>query len=282
MTRAPSLCSRRIAAATFSCRMNTLLRAGLGGALLALAACSGDMDAGSDGSEGELEDPGSEVVDVLDSTAVPQLAGVIEKATFDDNATYNGFSVRCTPEQKALINAAEARAREVLAIAMPANANARVNRTTQKAQTFQIYFLPDGDTNPDPNRTSPDAWDTASSRVGQKMAKVSEVLTSPIHTCHGGDESIINDGTFRTCNQTLANAATNSEATGGLAANTVRWCERGLAGSPNARAVTLLHELTHQDRTNDSTEGHVFDDDRAGRLYDAQNWSNWYNNNQQP
>ena len=88
-----------------------LLRASLGGALLALiTACSGDMDAGSDGFDGELEDQDSELVDVFDSADAPEATGAIEKATFNDNATYNGFNVSCTTAQKALINAAQTRA----------------------------------------------------------------------------------------------------------------------------------------------------------------------------
>ena len=265
MNQAPSRLSLRTVAATLSGTMNTLLRAGLAGALLALtAACSGNMDAGSEGIDGVSE----------------------EAATFDDNATINKFNVGCTPTQKMLIRAAEARALEILAIAGPANANARVNRTTGKGTVFQIYFVPNGNPNPDPKRTSPDAWDTASFRVGQKQAHLFEVLASPggiLHTCHGGNETLFSDnGVFKTCNQLGVNAATNSVAADGLAANTVRWCEGALGGNPDTTAVTLLHELTHQNRTNDATGHHVADvTSPDGPLYIAQNWSSWFGNNLQ-
>jgi hypothetical protein len=266
-------------------RMNTLFRAGLGGALLALtSACGGEMDAASDGFEGEREHQGSEVVDEFASEDALEAERVIEKATFNDSLTYNGFNVACTttPNQKQLIRDAEVRARQILDTAMAENASARVNRTTTKAGRFRTYFIPDGNTNPDPNRTSPDAWDTASFRVGQKLAKVSEVLASAVHTCHGPNESYrqLSDGTFQTCSQLPASASTDFE---GGAENAIRWCDVGLAQSLNGRAVTLLHELTHQDRTADARgvkEGRVIDDNSTGRLNNAQNYSSWFIVNQ--
>jgi hypothetical protein len=260
--------------------LNTLLRAGLCGALLALAAgCSGDMDAGSDGIEGELEDQGSELGDVFESADVQEATDVIEKATFNDNLIFEGSNVACTAAQKALINAADARARQILAIAMPATAAARVNRTTQKAGIFRTSFVPNASTNPDPNRTSPDEWDIAASSVAQKLVKVSQVLPSAVHTCHGGNEPVQRvDGVFRTCNETLINASTNFD---GGAENAVRWCDIGLSASVNARAVTLLHELTHQTRTADATGRRVIDNDSTGRVYNALNYARWLNNNQQ-
>jgi hypothetical protein len=279
MKHAPSRLSLRTAATAPSRTMNTLLCAGLGGALLALAtACSGEMDAGSDEIEGDLEDQASEVVDVSDAADAPEPAGAIEKATFNDSLTYNGFNVGCTAAQKQLINAADARAREILATTMPATAEARVNRNTSKARTFRVYFVPDGSANPDPNRASPDAVDTAVFRVGQKLAKVSQVLPSAIHTCHGGNESVRREGgVFKTCNQTVGLAA-STDFVGG-AENAIRWCDFGLSQSVDERAVTLLHELTHQDRTADATGGRVFDDSNTGRLYNAHNYSSWFRNN---
>ena len=91
------------------------------------------MDAGSEGVEGELEDQEAEVVDVTDSTLVPESEGGIEKATFDDSRTYNGFRVNCTSTQKRIIEAADARARQILAIAGPANASARASRLSTRA-----------------------------------------------------------------------------------------------------------------------------------------------------
>ena len=276
MNQAPS--RLRTAATAASGTMNTLLRAGLGAALLALtAACSGDLDAGSDGLEGELEGQGSEVVDVSDS--LPEPAGAIEKAAFNDNLTFNNVNIACTATQKALIREADTRAREILGIAGPANASARVNRNTTRAGIFRTYFIPNGNRNPDPNRTSPDAWDTASFRVGQKTAKVSDVLASAVHGCPAGNEPVARreDGTFATCNQSGANAATDFAGD-----NAIRWCSFGLAQSLDDRAVTLLHELTHQDRTADATGLRVWDDDRNGRLYHAQNWSSWFRNNTTP
>jgi hypothetical protein len=276
MTPVPSRPSLRTAAKTSSGTLNTLLRAGLGGALLALATgCSGDLDAGSD----ELDDQGSELADAFDSADAPEAAEVIEKATFDDNAVFNGFDVSCTAAQKQLIAAAEARARQILDIALPATADARVNRTTQKAGVFRTSFVPNASTNPDPNRTSPDEWDTAAFRVAQKLVKVSQVLPSALHTCHGDNESIRRDetGVFRTCNEIGGNASTSFA---GGAEVPVRWCEAGLEGNVNAMAVTLLHELTHQDRTADATGGRVLDDDSTGRLYNALNYARWLNNNQ--
>lgn len=261
--------------------MNTLLRASLGGALVALTAACGDMGAGSDGLEGELEDQGSEVVDEFDSADALEAEGVIEKATFNDNATYNGFNVSCTATQKDLIRAAQARAIEILNIAGPANASARVNRTTVKAGRFRTYFVPNGNTNPDPNRSAPDAWDIASFSVAQKLVKVSQVLASAVHTCSGGNESFrqLSNGTFQTCNQGLASAATSFV---GGADNPIRWCDVGLDANVNTRAVTLLHELVHQDRTADATGGRVFDNADKGRVYNAHNYSSWLINNTPP
>jgi len=269
---------------TFSGTLRTLLRTGLTGALLALtAACSGDMDPSSDGFDGELEDQESEIADLSDSAALAEPAGIIEKATFNDNATLNGVNVKCTTAQKAIINAADTRARQILAIAGPANASARVNRTTTKAGIFRTQFVPNGNRFPDPNRTSPDEWDTASFRAGQKIAKVSQVLPSAVHVCPAGNEPVIrlSNGTFQTCNQSQANAAT--EFVGG-ADNAIRWCPAGLAQSPDAIAVTLLHELTHQDRTADATgipAGRVRDNENPPGLYNAHNWSSWFRNNTQ-
>jgi hypothetical protein len=113
--------------------------------------------------------------------------------------------------------------------------------------------------------------------VGQKQAKVSQVLASAVHTCHGANESVIvKGGVFRTCNQELVSAAT--EFAGG-AENAIRWCDVGLAESVNARAVILLHELTHQDRTADSTGGRVIDTNANGRLLNAHNYSTWFGSN---
>lgn len=278
MNQAPSGLSQRTAPAIPSCTLNTLLRAGLGAALLALtAACSDDMLAGQEGFDAELEDPNSELLETLDSADELEETGVVDKATFSDTATYNGFNVGCTADQKARIEEAQARAAQILSIAGPANASARVNRTTAKASAFKTIFVPNGNTNPDPNRGSPDAWDVASLSVAQKSVKLSQVLASALHTCHGGNEShnIVN-GVFNTCNQSGANASTNGSAG---TPNTIRWCDGGLAQTVNARAVTLLHELTHQDRTNDATNGHVFDDNRNGEVYNAHNYSRWFNNN---
>jgi hypothetical protein len=278
MNQAPSRIPLPVAATTPSHTKHRFLRAGLGGALVALAtACSGDMDASHE-FEGELGDQGSEVVDESDSAHAPQVTGAIEKATFDDSRTFNGFVVACSAAQKALINAADARAREILGIAMPANASARVNRNTVKAGIFRTNFVPNGNRNPDPNRTSPDAWDTASFRAGQKMAKVSDVLASAVHTCHGGNESVIQiDGVFRTCNERSQTSAV-TDFVGG-AENAIRWCDLGLSQEVNARAVTLLHELTHQDRTADATGTRVLDNENPPGLYNAQNWSSWFRNN---
>lgn len=282
MTQAPSRFSLRTAATPRSGTMNTLLRAGVSGALLAFtAACSGDLDAGGDGFEGELEEQGSEAVDIADFSDAPEATGAVEKATFNDSLTFNGFNVACTAAQKQLIRDAEARAVQILAIAGPANASARVNRTTSKASTFKIYFVPNGNTNPDPKRPSPDAWDNASFRVGQKLVKVSQVLASAVHTCHGPNEPVATlDGVLKTCSQVAGLAAATS-FTGG-ADNAIRWCDFGLSKGLNERAVTLLHELTHQDRTADATgipAGRVFDDDHTGRLYNAHNYSQWFANN---
>jgi hypothetical protein len=287
MTQTPSRLSLRTATKTSSRRtgtlnstLNALLRAGLGGALLALAtACSGNMGAGSDELEGELDDQGSELADAFDSADVPGPAGVIEKATFNDNATFNGFDVSCTTAQKQLITTAEARARQILDIALPATADARVNRTSVKAGVFRTSFVPNASTNPDPNRTSPDEWDTAASRVAQKLLKVSPILASSLHTCHGDNESIRRDGSgaFRTCLEIGGNASTSFE---GGAEIPVRWCAAGLEQDLGGRAVTLLHELIHQNRTADATGGVVIDDDSTGRLNNANNYHRWLNNNQ--
>jgi hypothetical protein len=237
------------------------------------------MDAGSDELEGELDDQGSELADSFDSADVAEPAGVIEKATFNDNATLNGVDVSCTAAQKQLINTAEARARQILEIALPATADARVNRTTQKAGIFRSTFVPNASTNPDPNRTSPDEWDTAAFSVAQKLVKVSQVLASALHTCHADNEPIRADesGAFRTCLEIGGNASTDFE---GGAEIPVRWCAAGLEGDLGGRAVTLLHELTHQDRTADATGGRVRDDDSRGRVYNALNYGRWLNNNQ--
>jgi hypothetical protein len=278
MNQAPLRLSLRTAATTPSGTMNALLRAGLGGVLLALTtACSGDMDAGSLGFDGELEDQGSELVDESDPADAPDPAGTIEKATFNTNTFFNGFDVTCTPGQQALINAAEERAGEILAIAGPANADARVNRTRGKAFIFQTSFVPNGNTNPNPNRLLPDEWDTASFSVAQKSVHLGEFLASAAHTCHGDNEPLgLFNGVLQTCGELQASAAT-----GGLSGelNVIRWCDAGLEDDVNGRAVTLLHELNHQDRTNDATGRHVGDDASNGPVYDAQNYDRWFNNN---
>ncbi len=278
MNRVPSRLSLRTAATTPSRLLSTLFRAGLAGALLAATACSGDMDPDSDGFEGEDEELVTELVDVSDFDEAPEPSDRIEKATFNDNLTFNGFNVACTAAQKQLIRDAEARARQILDIATPANASARVNRTTQKAGVFKIYFVPNGNTNPNPNRTSPDEWDTASFRVAQKLVKVSGVLASAVHTCHGPNEPVASlDGVLKTCSQVAGLAASTNFAGG--AENAIRWCDFGLSQSLNSRATTLLHELTHQDRTADATGGRVFDNANTGRVYNAHNYSSWFLNN---
>jgi hypothetical protein len=283
MKQTPSIVSLRPATTALSNKKNMLVRVALGGALLALtAACSGDLDAGSDGFEGELDDQGSEVLDDADFADAPEaMDDGIEKATFNDSLTFNGVNVACTAAQKQLIRDAEARAVQILAIAGPANASARVNRTTTKAGIFRIYFVPNGNTNPNPNRTSPDEWDTASFRVAQKLVKVGQVLASAVHTCHGPNEPVVTrDGVLKTCGEVAGLAAATSFAGG--AENAIRWCDFGLSQSLNERAVTLLHELTHQDRTVDATgmpAGRVFDDNNTGRLYNAHNYSSWLRNN---
>jgi hypothetical protein len=278
MNQAPSRLSLRTATTSPSGTMNTLVRTGLVGALVALtAACGGEMDGGSDGIDGALTDQGSAVVDVSDVAAEPEPTDVIDKATFNDNLTLNGFNVGCTAAQKALINAAQTRALEILALAGPANADARVHRTTPKAATFRVIFVPNGNTNPDPNRGAPDAWDTATFSVGQKLSHVSQVLSSAVHTCHGGNESVVLvNGVFQTCNQSLVFAATEFAGAG---EDPIRWCDLGLAQNVDDRAVTLLHELTHQDRTADATGSRVLDDNSNGLLYNAHNYSRWFLNN---
>lgn len=268
------------AAAKPSSRTLNILRAGVGGALLALATgCSGDMGAGSDQPEGELDDQGSELADAFDSADVAEPAGVIEKATFNDSAVFNGFDVSCTASQKELIRTAEAQARQILDIALPATAAARVNRTSVKAGVFRTSFVPNASTSPDPNRTSPDEWDTAAFSVAQKLLKVSQVLASALHTCHADNESIRRDesGAFRTCLEIGGNASTSFE---GGAEVPVRWCAAGLDQDLGGRAVTLLHELIHQDRTADATGGRVRDIDDFGRVYNAIHYGRWLDNNQ--
>jgi hypothetical protein len=281
MKQTPSIVSLRPATTAPSNKKNMLLRVALGGALLAFtAACSGDMDAGLDELElqGDVDDHGSEVVDIADFSDAPEATDSIEKATFNDSLTFNGVNVACTAAQKQLIRDAEARAVQILSIAGPANASARVNRTTPKAGTFKIYFVPNGNTNPNPNRTSPDEWDNATFRVGQKMVKVGQVLASAVHTCHGPNEPVATlGGVLKTCSQVAGLAAATSFAGG--AENAIRWCDFGLSQALNERAVTLLHELTHQDRTADATGGRVFDTSDTGRLYNAHNYSSWFRNN---
>lgn len=266
-----------------------LLRAGMAGALLALTtACSGDMDAATDGFENEVEDQGSEVVDAFESADAWELEsdglesdGLIEKATFNDDRTFEGTLVNCDDNQKLLIRAADIRAREILAIAMAANASTRVNRNSAqnpKASTFKTYLVPNGNTNPDPNRASPDEWDTASFRVGQKLANVSQVIASAVHTCHGADEPVaFLDGAMRTCGE-VAGLAASTEFVGG-ADNAIRWCDFGINKNTDERAITLLHELTHQDRTADATGGRVRDNSDSGVLYNAHNYSQWFSVN---
>jgi hypothetical protein len=87
---------------------------------------------------------------------------------------------------------------------------------------------------------------------------------------------------FKTCNQMVGLAASTNFAGG--AENAVRWCDFGLSQTVDQRAVTLLHELVHQDRTADATgipAGRVFDTSDTGRLYNAHNWSSWFRINLQ-
>lgn len=279
MNQTPSRLSLRPVFTALPGSMSTFLRAAAGGALLALTACSGDLGSGEEGFDGELDDDVAEV-DAFETDA-PERTDVIEKERFDDSRTFNGFNVACNSTQKTAIREAEARAREILAIALPATGESRVNRTTQKAGVFRTSFVPNASTNPDPNRTAPDEWDTAAFRVVQKLLNVQSVLPSALHTCHGDNESVLrDDGVFKTCAESEASASTSFE---GGADNAIRWCEAGLEADVNTRAVTLLHELIHQDRTADARgipEGRVIDNDSTGRLNNALNYGRWLINNQ--
>jgi hypothetical protein len=262
--------------------MNTFLCAGLAGALLASTACGGDLDAGSDGSAEAFLDQGSDSVDAYDSAEGLEAEDVIEKAVFPNNPTFNGFNVSCDTSRKSTITRADTEARRILGIALPANATARVNRNTVKGRLFRDIFVPGGNLNPNPNRPSPDAWDIASSRVGQKLAKVSSVLASAEHTCSANNESFrqLSNGTFQTCGQIQASAATS------FAGGPVRWCDTGLNEmfGIGPVALTLLHELTHQDRTADAQGTRVVDpgsNPPSDPLANVENYVRWYINNQQ-
>jgi len=263
-------------------QMETVLRAGLGGALLASsAACGGDLGAGSEGGEDTFLDQEAEAADGFDSADGPAEEDVLEKGLFP-NTTFNGFNVACTSPQQQQIQAAEARAKQVLAIAMPATANARVNRNTESGRRFRDNFVPGGNLNPDPNRTSPDAWDRAANAVGQKLAKISQILnnTTVSHTCHADNESIRRENNvFKTCGETLANASTDFNAG---PTTPIRWCIAHLPDGTPALGLTLLHELAHQDRTADATGIRVLDlaSTAPPGLNNVQSYVTWLRNNQ--
>jgi hypothetical protein len=84
---------------------------------------------------------------------------------------------------------------------------------------------------------------------------------------------------IKTCSQ-VSDLAAATDYVGG-AENRIRWCDLGLAKTVDQRAITLLHELTHQDRTADATGRRVLDNDSTGRLYNAHNWSIWFQTNLQ-
>lgn len=251
--------------------ITTLLRTGLGAALLALIpSCSGDVGAGTDAFAGWLGDRGSDIVDAFDDPTPPQRRDSIEKATFDDSRTFEGFNVACSEAQKLLIRAADARARQILDVTLPATGEVRVNPGSELGKRFVRQFFTSAPSQQD--------LDFAVFHLVQKLLHVYDVLPSAVHTCHGPDELVgFFDDAFRTCDEMVGLAAATSFAGG--AENAVRWCDYGLEQNLDEIAITLVHELSHQDRTADATGTQVIDKNDNGLLYNAHNISGWLRSN---
>jgi len=239
---------------------NALFRAGIGAALLALTpSCSGDMGRDSNAIDTDLGGEGSEL----------ELASTVDKAQFPSNPTYDGFPVRCSTLRRTTIEAAEARSIEIVNSAhgattfvffdvlSPAPFNAATNR-------FRNIFAP--------GVTDLATLQFIVSRMGQKLNNIVEAIPTAVHTCHDEDESVVEraDGSFDTCAESQAKAATDLAGD-----DRIRWCDEGLQQDPDNVAVTLAHELAHQNRTADDTGTEVRDNNNRGLPYNAQNISRW-------
>jgi hypothetical protein len=242
-------------------KTSTLLRAGVGAALLALTpSCSGDMGGDSDTIDTELVGDDFE----------PDLATTVDKAQFPINPTFNGFPVACSASRRLIINAADARARQLVAGAETATVFVFfdfLNGLPYEPDTelFRFLFVP--------GVTDLATLLSSATRMGQKLGNILEVMSTAFHTCHDGDESVaFIDGRFQTCNQLLAFAATSSV---GGAELPVRWCDFGLQQDPDEIAITLSHELSHQNRTADETGIQVLDNNNNGLQYNAHNIDRW-------
>jgi hypothetical protein len=226
------------------------------------------MGGDSDAIDAELvgEGPGR---DVSDSAEGLELAATVDKAQFLANPTFDGFPVPCDASRREAINDAETRAREIV--------DATIIGTDQV--TLELLF-PGPPPLSDHTRRfllifDDDITDliTMAGRVRQKLVNIRSVMAAAFHTCHDEDESVtVRDGEFFTCRESDVSAATNFA---GGAENPVRWCDLGLAQTQDEIAITLMHELSHQDRTADSTGTRVEDDNRNGLMYNAHNISRW-------
>jgi hypothetical protein len=249
---------------------NTVFRAGLGAALLALtASCSGDMGVDSDAIDAELVGEVSEL-GVSASAEGLELAAAVDKAQFLSNPTFDGFPVPCNTSRRQTINNAETRAGEIL--------NATIIGTEQV--NLELLFPPIGQLSLHTRRFILIFDDgitdlfTMTGRIRKKLVNIRSVMAAAFHTCHDEDESVLvsDEGEFVTCRESDAFASTNFA---GGAENAVRWCDIGLEQSQDEIAITLMHELSHQDRTADETGTRVEDDNRNGLMYNAHNLGRW-------
>lgn len=244
----------------------------MGGGLLALtAACSGDMGENSFATELERDGHVSDLENVVPVDAEANPGASIDKARFVITATYDGFPVGCDGSRIQIIRPAQSRAEDILDATIA---------STQAAWEELLFSAPPYSTLTErfrflfnANSSDPYYFVITAARMDEKLRNIRAVIGDAYHTCHGDDESVaFIGGDYVTCGESLVNASTNFV---GGADNAIRWCDIGLAQSQSEVAVTMVHELAHQDRTADASGTRVIDTNANGPAYNAHNIARW-------
>jgi hypothetical protein len=189
----------------------------------------------------------------------------------DEERCYEGFDVACNGTEWELIMAADSHAATLLDATIAATENAMFDFISSNEAPERPPYLPVTNRFLAIFGNSSDVF----ANVLGKLRNVSAVRANSLHTCHALNEPVATvDGVLRTCDSLAVAAA----ATSVFGANPpVRWCPFGLGLPVQERAVTLLHELIHQDRTANPTGDRTTDDNSLGIHNNAHNYSRWLN-----
>ncbi len=194
------------------------------------------------GSEEPMGGPGESIETTPDATEI----GAAELAFTIGNEAYEGQNVTCTAQQGSRIQSGQDRAADILQAV-----------DDELAGIFVEMIFPGPTPSPERARFVNKFGPALQSytEVREKLKAVSEVVFDNRNSCHDGDQLVTaSRGEQKTCDELRGlKAATTFTGT------RIRWCPYGLELNATQRAYTIIHELSHQDRTAGPSGGRVTD-----------------------